>query len=194
MEGTHKTSNGRGGSPFSLRPLAIALFFGTAALAIVLAGLTIPIAGTEVVTDPRELFTVLGAALTGPVGGLIIGILAGIAEPGIPLAGVFAHVAGGLWAGFAYKKLVYDRVPMPYLLLGWVGVVLTYYYVVVIPGFVLGQALFYPSAIGVDGEGLKLAAEYAALARGALAEAVFTTFLTTLVLLALPRKYRAPLW
>ena len=83
MEGTHKSSNGRGVSPFSLRPLAIALFFGAAALAIVLGGLTIPIAGTEVVTDPRELFTVLGAALTGPVGGLIIGLLAGIAEPDV---------------------------------------------------------------------------------------------------------------
>ena len=51
------------------RTLSIATAFGLAALAIVEAEFTIPIVGTGVVTDPREIFTVIGASLTGPLGG-----------------------------------------------------------------------------------------------------------------------------
>ena len=80
----------------------MAAVFGAAALAIVVAGLTIPIPGTGVVTDPREIFTTTGAALTGPFGGVIIGILAGIREPGgIVLASLLAHISGGLWMGLS---------------------------------------------------------------------------------------------
>ena len=92
----------------------VAAVFGAAALAIVVAGLTIPIPGTGVVTDPREIFTTTGAALTGPFGGVVIGILAGIREPGgIELASLLAHIAGGLWMGFSYKKLVREHTQMP---------------------------------------------------------------------------------
>ena len=86
-----------GMSLLSVRTLLTAAVFGAAALAVVQAGLTLPIPGSSVVTDPREIFTTTGAGLTGPVGGLIIGILAGIREPGgIALASLLAHVSGGL--------------------------------------------------------------------------------------------------
>ncbi|RPJ27517.1 MAG: hypothetical protein EHM33_07730 [Chloroflexi bacterium] len=71
------------------RPLLSARQVGVAA---VLAGLTIPIPGTPVVTDPREIFTTIGASLTGPIGGIVIGILAGIAESGVPM-----KAKAGLW-------------------------------------------------------------------------------------------------
>ena len=94
--------------------IIVAFVFGLVALVMVLAGFIIPIAGTGVVTDPREIFVSIGSALTGPIGAVIIGVLAGIAEPGgIPLASLLGHIAGALWMAFAYKKLVYERMQMP---------------------------------------------------------------------------------
>lgn len=168
-------------------PLVVALVFGLVALAIVLAGFTIPIPGAGVVTDPREIFVTFGAGLTGPLGALIIGFLAGIAEPGgIPLASLLGHIAGALWMAFAYKKLVFERMQMPSRLLGWVILIVVYYYIFVIPGFVIGLAAFYGEAHPL---GL-----YAALAKGVVIEMLITTAVTTLAMLALPQKYQKPLW
>ncbi len=178
------------------RTLLPATAFGLAALAIVGAGLTIPIPGTGVVTDPREIFTTIGAGLTGPLGGIVIGILAGIGEPGgIILASLLAHVSGGLWMGFSYKTLVHNPLKMPASLIGWVFLVLAYYYVFVVPGFVIGQALFYPEGfIEAYGAGTSLIRAYTILGWGALPEALLTALVTTLVLVALPKRYRRPLW
>ncbi len=177
--------------------------FGAAALAIVVAGLTIPIPGSGVVTDPREIFTTTGAGLTGPFGGIVIGILAGIREPGgIVLASVLAHISGGLWMGFSYKKLVRERTQMPLSILGWAAIVLSYYYVFVVPGFVIGLDWFYPDVYTeAYGEGASLVRAYGELAigygergTGVLPEALLTTLITTLAFLALPRRHRRPLW
>ena len=180
----------------SAKTLMVATAFGGAALAIVLAKTTIPIPGTGVVTDPRELFTTTGAGLTGPFGGVVIGILAGIREPGgIALASLLAHISGGLWMGLSYKKLVYERTKMPLSVLGWAAIVLAYYYVIVIPGFVIGQALFYPAGYAeAYGEGTSLVRAYAELAKGASPEAWLTTLVTTLAYIALPARHRRPLW
>ncbi len=188
--------------PFSAKVVAIALAFGAVALVIVIAELFIPIPGTGVVTDPREIFTTLGAALTGPVGGLIIGILAGIGEAfigapadRIPLASLLAHVVGGLWMGWAYKKLVFNRMQMPMLVLGWAALVVVYYFVFAIPGFVVGQSLFYPDQyVAFYGEGASLIEAYLTLSQGVVPEALITTLITSLVIVALPRRYRRPLW
>ena len=183
--------------------LAVAAAFGTAALAIVVAGLTIPIPGTGVVTDPREIFTTTGAGLTGPYGGLVIGVLAGIREPGgIVLASLLAHIAGGLWMGFSYKKLVYEHTRMPLSILGWAAIVLAYYYVIVIPGFVIGLDLFYSDVYTESfGEGASLIRAYGELGigygergTGVVPEALLTTLVTTLAFIALPRRHRRPLW
>ena len=179
----------------SAKMLVVAASFGAAALAVVVGGLTIPIPGTVVVTDPRELFTTTGAALTGPLGGIVIGILAGVREPdGIALASLLAHISGGLWMGVSYKKLVYERTNMPLTLAAWAAMVLVYYYIFVIPGFVFGMALFHPEIYAEGFEGASLASAYAELGRGALPEALLTSIITTLVYLALPRRHRRPLW
>src|SRR5512134_1225155 len=108
--------------------IIVAAVFGLVALTIVLSGFIIPIPGTGVVTDPREIFVTLGSALTGPLGAIIIGILAGIAEPGgIPLASLIGHIAGALWMAFGYKRLVYERLQMPVRLAGWAALVIIYY-------------------------------------------------------------------
>jgi hypothetical protein len=188
--------------PFSLKVIAVSLTFGGVALIVVLAELFLPIPGTGVVTDPREIFTTLGAALTGPVGGLTIGVLSGIGEAfigapaeRIPLASLLAHVAGGLWMGWGYKKLVFNRLQMPTMILGWAGLVLVFYFILAAPGFVIGQWLFYPDQYAVFySEGASLVEVYMTLAQGVVPEALITTLITSLVIVALPRRYRRPLW
>lgn len=183
-----------GPAPVNLRAMIVSVVFGLAALVVVVAQLTLPIPGTGVVTDPREVFTTTGAALTGPVGGIVIGILAGFREPGgLVWASLLAHISGGLWMGLSYKHLVYSRLEMPSMLGGWAALVLGYYYVFVIPGFVIGQAFFYPGRESIADAGA-LVQPYFALARGASPEAFLTLFVTTLVLCALPRRHRRPLW
>ena len=174
----------------SARQIGVAAAFGGAALAVVLAGITIPIPGTPVVTDPREVFTTTGASLTGPVGGIVIGILAGIAEPGIPLASLLAHIIGGIYSGFVYKNLSYRfRENNVTRLVLWVVQVLGYYFVVVVPLFVVGLVLFYP-----DPEYGGFVALLGVLEASVIPEAIFTTVVTTIVMAALPERYRRPLW
>jgi hypothetical protein len=154
--------------PFSLKVIAVSLTFGGVALIVVLAELFLPIPGTGVVTDPREIFTTLGAALTGPV---------------------------GLWMGWGYKKLVFNRLQMPTMILGWAGLVLVFYFILAAPGFVIGQWLFYPDQYAVFySEGASLVEVYMTLAQGVVPEALITTLITSLVIVALPRRYRRPLW
>ncbi len=168
-------------------PLIVAVVFGLVVLTIVLARFTVPIPGTGVVTDPREIFVTIGSALTGPLGALIIGVFAGIAEPGgIPLASLLGHIAGALWMAFAYKNFLYKRLQMPTRLAGWIILVIIYYYVFVIPGFVVGLTAFYGET---DPIGL-----YLALSQGVIVEVLISTAVTTLALLALPQKYHRPLW
>ena len=169
------------------KSLIVAIVFGLVVLTIVLANFTIPIPGTGVVTDPREIFVTIGSALTGPFGALIIGIFAGIVEPGgIPLASLLGHIAGALWMAFMYKNFVYEKMQMPARLVGWVVLVILYYYVFVVPGFVIGLTAFYGEADPIS--------LYGAIAKGVVIEVLITTTVTTLVLLALPPKYQRPLW
>jgi len=174
----------------SARQVGVAAAFGGAALALVLAGITIPIPGTPVVTDPREIFTTTGAALTGPIGGIVIGILAGIAEPGIPLASLLAHIIGGIYNGLLYKNLAwrFRGNKIAYLAL-WAAEVLGYYLLIVVPLFVVGLIVFYP-----DPEYGGFFALLGALEVGALPEAIITTVVTTIIMAALPERYRRPLW
>lgn len=172
------------------RQVGVAAAFGGAALALVLAGVTIPIPGTPVVTDPREIFTTTGAALTGPMGGIVIGLLAGIAEPGIPLASLLAHVVGGIFNGLVYKNFSWRlRKSKAVSLVAWAVQVFLYYVAVVIPLFAVGLAVFYP-----DPEYGKFFAFLGALELGAMPEAALTTVVTTIIMAALPERFRRPLW
>ena len=120
---------------FSTRLFLIALAFGAAALLVIVGSFHLQIPGTNIVTDPREIFVTIGAALTGPAGAVVIGILAGLGDPNpeLHLYIVVMHIVGALWVGWAYKRLIHDRIRMPWMLTGWVGVVFVYYYVCVIP-------------------------------------------------------------
>ena len=172
------------------RQVGVAAAFGGVALALVLAGVTIPIPGTPVVTDPREIFTTTGASLTGPIGGIVIGLLAGIAEPGIPLASILAHVIGGIFNGLVYKNLSwrFRKNKIAYLAT-WALQVILYYSLVVIPLFVVGIMVFYP-----DPEYGNFFAFLAALEVGGIPEMLLTAVVTTIIMAALPENLRRPLW
>ncbi|MDP2966362.1 MAG: hypothetical protein Q8N39_10070 [Pelolinea sp.] len=174
----------------SARQVGMAAAFGGAALALVLAGITIPIPGTPVVTDPREIFTTIGASLTGPVGGVVVGLLAGIAEPGIPLASLLAHVVGGVFNGLVYKNFSWRFKEKKALsLAAWALQVVVYYTCIVVPLFVVGLMLFYP-----DPEYGGFFGFLGALEAGAIPEVLISTVVTTIIMAALPEKYRRPLW
>jgi hypothetical protein len=57
---------------FSRMWLLVVVGFSATAFLVRWAGLVIPVIGSEVNIDPREILVTLGAALTGPVGGLVI--------------------------------------------------------------------------------------------------------------------------
>jgi len=164
---------------------------------ILLSGFSIRLPGTEVVTDPREMFVTMGAALTGPLGGALIGFMCGVFDPtpGWTVIVMIYHAAGGLWIGFAYKKLIYRHLKMPLLLAGWLGSVAVYYYGFLVPisiylTYAVQPALF-EKIFGETSPSLGL---LVTLYKFLVPEAVLTSLVTLLVLLALPAKYRRPLW
>jgi hypothetical protein len=184
-------------SPISKTALLTALGFGLAALLVRAANLRIPVVGTHVVSDPRELFVILGAALSGPIGGVLCGLMANnwFNEDSIALiSDCSAHILGGLWMGLAYKNLVYARLKMPSLLLGWVGLVFVYYYLVVIPIFIGVTYTFLPALVKPLFGALSFGQAYTAFAQAATPEFAITVIITAIILAILPPKYRRPLW
>lgn len=180
-----------------LKILAIALPFGLAAFLCVYGGLAIYVPGTQSTTDPREIFVALGAALTGPIGAVPIGVLAGIYDPlpGLYPATITMHVIGALWIAFAYKKLVFEKCSSwPLFFLAWIGLVAAYYLAFVIPAFVLGISLFpdllaqvFPDSTPVQALGIFYRAVI-------WPELVLTSLITATILALLPKKLRKPLW
>jgi PAS domain S-box-containing protein len=181
---------------FSVRLFFIAVGFGLTAMLVILAGFHLQIPGTKIVTDAREIFVLIGAALTGPIGGIIIGILAGLGDPNadVHLYIIANHVVGAVWVGWAYKRLVHDRIHMPWMLLGWVGVVFVYYFVCLIPVVVVAKYMFPEFFLNILPEPHSFVQTLLVFYRGWLVEFILTTVLTSSVLLVLPRAARSPMW
>lgn len=175
--------------------LLVVVGFSGAAFLVRWADLTIPVMGTARM-DPREIFVTLGAAFTGPVGGLVIGFLSGLPALFVVsgFSSILAHSLSGLFIGFLYKA-VYQHWRMPVLLLGWIVLVAVYYYIFLIPAFLTVILLIQAGGLsGVLGVDLSFFQAYRLLASLAFPEVAMTLVVTAIVLLALPEKYRQPLW
>ena len=179
----------------SLKILAIALLFGLAAFLCVYGGLTLYIPGTQMVTDPREIFVTLGAALTGPVGAVLIGVLAGGYDPvpGLYPATIAMHVAGALWMAFAYKKLVFEKFFSWLFFPAWIGLIAVYYLAFLLPVMVFGTSLFpdlFARVFPGGTPGQVLLDLYISL----WPEVTLTSLITAVFLALIPKKSRKPLW
>ena len=190
--------NKKNSLPLSRRGIITALGFGAAALMVMAAGLLIPVYGEAIRIDPRELFVTLGSALTGPIGGIIIGFMAHSWFAGedwyFRIVSITIHVLGGLWMGISYKKLVHEKLKMPWLLLGWIGLVFVYYFVTLFFFFVAVSHTFFPLLFEQLFGELSLGQAYIGLTTAAAPEFIATAIITTLIIIVLPPKYRRPLW
>jgi hypothetical protein len=175
----------------SARAIGYAAAFGAGALLVVALGLTFPIPGLNVVTDPRESFVTLGGAFSGPIGAIIVGFLAGILEPGTPpVVSIVAHIGGAIFAALYYKYLFWplrnNRIPSLAL---WVLGVLLYYELVVVPLFTIGLVVFFPDPEYGGFFGLLVF-----LWGAVIPEMVLTMIITTIVLAAVPFRFTRPNW
>ena len=175
----------------SARAIGYAAAFGAGALLVVALGLTFPIPGINVVTDPRESFVTLGGAFSGPIGAIIVGILAGILEPGAPPpVSIVAHIGGAVFMAFYYKYLVWRlRDNRPSSLGLWVVGVFLYYELIVVPLFTIGLVVFYPDPEYGGFFGLLVF-----LWGAVIPEMILTMIITTIVHAAVPARFRRPNW
>lgn len=175
------------------RALCVALVCGLAALLVMVGQLTLLVPGTQVVTDPREVITTLGAALTGPWGALLIGPLAGACEPTLGLAWVsmVQHTLACLWIALAYRRWVAPQPRLALRLGVWLGLVAVYYLVCF---FALAfLPLLQPSLFARLYSGAGPWHAFGRLASGARIEFLLTAGVTTVMLYALPKRWRRPL-
>lgn len=173
----------------TLPGMLMACVAGVLAFYIVYSELTIPIPGLPVITDPREVAVLLGAAASGPVGAVLIGILAGAAVPdGNAAASMAAHALGAGLVSIVYRQLTVRLKSSTFrFALGWILSVAGYFYLILMPVFILVHNLYHP--IKFD-----FGPTYARIASGALGEAAATVIISTLIIIVLPRRYRRPMW
>jgi hypothetical protein len=107
-----------------------ALFFGAGTLLITALEIHLPISGTKAVTDPREILVALGAAFTGPIGGIIPGLIQPV--PAFSSISMFCPAIGGFFVGICYRH-VYSLTALPRLIGWWVFFIAIYYFAIKIP-------------------------------------------------------------
>jgi hypothetical protein len=176
-------------------PIIGGLVFGTLSFLISAANITIQIS-EDLILGPWEILNTLSAALFGPIGLFITELGLDISGYLYFIKGVYpapqdiffmvgnfvAHCVAMLFVAFSYR-FIYRRTKVPRLLAGWVPVMGIYYLV----GVFLQVSLF---NLAVPG----LGASYAAWFSNVRLEFVLVTVITSLILLALPERYRKPQW
>jgi hypothetical protein len=83
---------------------------------------------------------------------------------------------------------------MPGLLLGWVGILFVYYFVCIIPVLLVSRLLAPEIFYHLFPPNIPLSESVLVQLKGLALRFVVTAVATSLILLALPRNYRAPLW
>lgn len=167
----------------SLRQFLAALCFGTLAALTLFSGLAVPL-GHGLLAEPSEVFVTLGAAFSGPFGGIIVGLLQGVVyapERNIP-AHVLAGFLWGAWYVVLYRwSLGKGRWARAAL---WAASVPVYYYILLLPLHI---------AIASVTLGVPFLTLFLEAAEGVLPEMAFTLVVTSMVMAALPERWAAPL-
>ncbi len=178
--------------------ILIAATFGLIGMSTQLADMRVPILPAYGISaDSREIFVVLGAVFSGPVGGALTGCISALYSPFTnPLLHWFvllAHTLAGCAIGWIYGN-VDNRERVRRFALDWFKCILGYY-LVLVATFTLCSGLFVPSLLqGIAGPGIPVWRGYLILVGSALPEAIFILVITLVVMLALPVHYRVPIW
>jgi len=167
----------------SARQFAAALVFGILAALTLFSGLFVPL-GHGLMAEPSEVFVTLGAALSGPFGGLVVGLLQGVVYA--PERNIPSHMLAGFLWGAWYAVLFswsqgkgrWARAAL------WAASIPVYYYVLLLPLHLLIAS----ATLGVPFIPL-----FAETAQGIFPEVVFTLLVTSLVIAVLPERWAAPL-
>ena len=176
-------------------PIVGGLIFGALSYLITVADITIRIS-ENLILGPWEIINSLSAALFGPIGLLITELGLDISGYVYLIKGVYpapqdiyfmvgnyiAHSVAMLFVALSYR-FIYQRLKVPRLIAGWILVMGIYYLV----GVFLQVSLF---NIAVPG----LGASYAAWFSNVRLEFVLVSVVTSLILVALPERYRKPQW
>lgn len=174
----------------------IAVATGTISLISIITNVHFYIPGTNALSDAREIFNSLGAAISGPIGGIIIGTISCLISPTDELRYyiIFQHWMSAVWIGWAYKKLVYEKTGMPHLAWAWILLIFVYYIPSYIPVYIITYFFFPNVYISFVGGSFPPIEALLKLYYGWIPEIIFTTVYTTLIIIALPEAYRKPLW
>lgn len=176
-------------------PIVGGLIFGILSFLITAANITVQISD-DLILGPWEIINSLSAALFGPIGLLVTELGLDISGYLYLIRGAYpapqdlffmvgdfvAHSVAMLFVAFGYR-FIYQRMKMPRFLAGWVLIMGIYYLV----GVILQVSLF---NVVVPG----LGASYAVYFSNVRLEFILVTVITSLVLLALPERYRRPQW
>jgi len=176
-------------------PIVGGLIFGALSFLISAANITIQVS-QDLILGPWEIFNTISAALFGPIGLLITqlgmdfggylyllkDVSTGSQNINFVICDYVAHSASLIIITFGYR-FIYRRMKMPKLLVGW-ALTLGIYYIVLAIIQVFLYNIFIPD----------LEATYAFYFRNIPVELILIIVITSLILLALPERYRRPQW
>ena len=169
----------------SARQIGVAAAFGGAAAAVMILNITVPFA-PGLALDLGEIFVSLGAALGGPIAGVIVGFLKGIGAG--PDRNVPPHMLVGFVWGYWYLylwKFTVNRKHGKWIRIAlWTVSMPVYYYVFLLPLLFWIYATFTLNVPFVP--------FFTSVAPLVIPEMIGTTIVTDIVWLVLPDKFAAP--
>ncbi len=173
-----------------------AFVFGLLAYLIVEFEIFYFVSGSRLISDPREIFVLIGSALTGPVGGLIIGVLSTLTNP-VPELYTYTmlqHIIGGVLISILYRKIYSCKINLLVFIFQWILLVISYYFIFYIPLFL--AAYFFDNSLYqvITNNTYPVFHALYKIYKGFLPEFIITTVTTSLVMIALPENYIKPLW
>jgi PAS domain S-box-containing protein len=181
---------------FTWKSLSASVVCGLTAHLMLVSEVYIRIPGTQILTDPREIVVSLGAALSGPVGAIILGIFSGLyhAVPEFRIYVIMGHIVAAVAVGILYKMWLYERFRMPSMLFGWAILLLVYYGLVLSIIALTMQLTDHQLYVRMLGAPAGFGAELLKLYEAVIPEFILTLVITSFVFIALPSRYRRPLW